>query len=356
MQHWTDTCPIPDTHPIIPHLLQEGDLFLDIETTGLSRTHHRIYLIGMAAVVDHNIIYVNQLFADSPDEEAELLSDFSKYLQSSQIRRIVTFNGSSFDLPFLVERAKSFNVPLDLDTFELFDIYKEVTKRKSYLKLQNYRQKTVEQFLGICREDQYSGGELIQVYQHYVKQPDVDAVHLLKLHNYEDVLGMFDLLAVFAYDALFTSPAQVTAASVETYTDMEGNTAQELILSLTPPYPLSGTLSCKHPVTETYVHAHGNIVRLRIPLYHGMARMYYLDYKNYYYLTDEDMAIHKSVAAYVDKSHRKKATPENCYTGVAITNEFLHSDKLAEYVTHVLRNFYPFSKKNDLSRINPSSL
>ena len=68
MQAWTDKRPLHAIHPIISKLLKPGDLFLDIETTGLSRARHQIYLIGMASLVDRNIIYVNQLFAQaSPD-------------------------------------------------------------------------------------------------------------------------------------------------------------------------------------------------------------------------------------------------------------------------------------------------
>lgn len=339
MQIRTDTRPLHAIHPIIPELLRPGDLFLDIETTGLSRSRHRIYLIGMASVVDHNNIYVNQLFADCPEDEAVLLTRFANIMQTTEIRRIITFNGNSFDLPFLLARAALHSVPLSFETFELFDIYKEVTRRKNMLQLQNYRQKTVEQFLGIDREDKYSGGDLIKVYENYVRHPDEEAAQLLWLHNYEDVLGMIDLLAVFAYDELFSSPAHVVSASVEQYNDLEDNPSEELIAVLTPPCTLPGCLSCTQPVTGAYLHAAGDHVRLRVPLYQGMARLYYLDYKNYYYLPAEDIAIHKSVATYVDKAHREKATPETCYSKVAVDDAFLHSEKLAEYLTHVLGGF-----------------
>ena len=38
--------------------------------------------------------------------------------------------------------------------------------------------------------------------------------------------------------------------------------------------------------------------------------------KNYYYLPEQNCAIHKSVAAYVDKSRRTAATKNTCYTWV----------------------------------------
>lgn len=339
MQIWTETLPLHATHLVIPKLLTTGDLFLDIETTGLSRSRHQIYLIGMASVVDNNNIYVNQLFADCQGDESALLNRFAEDLRALQVKRIITFNGNSFDLPFLLERAKKAGVALSFDDFQLFDIYKEVTKRKRFLQLQNYRQKTVEQFLGICREDKYSGGDLIKVYENYVRCPDETSARLLKLHNYEDVLGMIDLLAVFAYDEFFSSPARVSSASVEHYTDVNGCDAEELIAELTPPCVLPGSLSCTQPVSGAYLHACGEHVRLRVPLYHGMARLYFLDYKNYDYLPVEDTAVHKSVAAYIDKSQKEKATPETCYSKVAVDDVFLHSEKLAEYLTHVLRGF-----------------
>ncbi|MDE7206671.1 MAG: hypothetical protein K2N90_05860, partial [Lachnospiraceae bacterium] len=37
-------------------------------------------------------------------------------------------------------------------------------------------------------------------------------------------------------------------------------------------------------------------------------------YKDYYYLPKEDIAIHKSVAAFVDKNYREQAKASNCYT------------------------------------------
>ena len=206
MQIWTDHQPLHYIHPIIRDILRPGDLFLDIETTGLARARHQIYLIGMATLVDNNNIYVNQMFADRPEDESALLSGFSESLQNMQVKRIITFNGNRFDLPFLLARAKFHSVPLDFEAFELFDIYKEVVSRKNMLQFQDYRQKTVEQFLGIDREDQYSGGELIKVYENYVRCPDNESAQLLKLHNYEDVLGMIDLLSVFAYDEFFSSP------------------------------------------------------------------------------------------------------------------------------------------------------
>ena len=51
-----------------------------------------------------------------------------------------------------------------------------------------------------------------------------------------------------------------------------------------------------------------------MPLYKEEMKYYYSNYRDYYYLPEEDMAIHKSVAASVDPAHRRQATAASCYT------------------------------------------
>ena len=56
-------------------------------------------------------------------------------------------------------------------------------------------------------------------------------------------------------------------------------------------------------------------------------KYFFKDYKNYYYLPMEHMAIHKSMAAYVDDAHKEKATKDNAFTHTAI----LHLSGMASY-------------------------
>lgn len=56
---------------------------------------------------------------------------------------------------------------------------------------------------------------------------------------------------------------------------------------------------------------------------------YFEDYKNYYYLPQEDMAIHKSVAAYVAAENKEKATKSTCY--IKKTDAFIPCFSTEEY-------------------------
>ena len=70
------------------------------------------------------------------------------------------------------------------------DIYLSTTKAKCILNLNNYKQKTIENFLGIYRDDKYDGGQLIPVYNDFSETNNLDSKKLVLLHNMEDVKGM----------------------------------------------------------------------------------------------------------------------------------------------------------------------
>lgn len=51
-----------------------------------------------------------------------------------------------------------------------------------------------------------------------------------------------------------------------------------------------------------------------IPIYDEELKYFYSNYHDYYYLPAEDVALHKSVAGFVDKAYRIPASAANCYT------------------------------------------
>ncbi len=53
---------------------------------------------------------------------------------------------------------------------------------------------------------------------------------------------------------------------------------------------------------------------LMVQLFQGELKFFFPDPENYYYLPDEDTAIHRSVGGFVDRAHRVPAKKSNCYT------------------------------------------
>ena len=63
-----------------------------------------------------------------------------------------------------------------------------------------------------------------------------------------------------------------------------------------------------------YFSATGSEGLFKVPLYEEELKYFYSNYKDYYYLPTEDIALHKAVASFVDKNHRMQATASTCYT------------------------------------------
>lgn len=287
----------------------EKALFLDIETTGLSPKTSSIYMIG-ACFHNEGCWHGIQWFADTVESEAEVITSFFKF--AANYTTLIHFNGNQFDLPFILGRCEVLGLDFSFDDFVGIDIYKRIAPCKHFLQLPNCKQKSIEKFLHLNRKDTYSGGELIQVYKDYLNTPSSDLENLLLLHNKEDLMGMVEILPILAYDDIFNRPVRATKVQANYYRDLNGKKQQELIIriKLTSPVPIP----LSYHANDCYVTAEGNHAALRVPVYTEELKYFYSNYKEYYYLPLEDVAMHKSVASFVDKEHRVPATAQTCYT------------------------------------------
>ena len=331
----------------------ENLLFMDIETTGLTAYRSRVYLIGCCRA-EQGMLVFRQWLTNRPEEEPEVLVRAGRiYQEMGPGARIVTFNGEHFDLPFLSRRCGAHGIP---DAFlgagrKGLDIYRKIRPCRKLLDLPNLKQKTAEKFLGIGREDRYSGGELIRIYHQYEAHPGKEAERLLLLHNEEDVLAMPRLLPLLSYTEFLDGNLVVTetvrlgeefedvpagsgtesgstqeagsgtesCGTQEAGSGTESGSTQEagsassvkltaaLRLNLTFPRPVlfeSGRI-------RGFLKDDG--IQLTIPEYNGTLRYYLPDYRNYYYLPEEGMAVHRSVASFVDRDYRQPATPDTAF-------------------------------------------
>ena len=287
----------------------EDIVYFDIETTGFSPLNTQLYLIGLICY-EEGAYHIRQFFADTKEAEANVLKEFLSFLSDKKC--LVHFNGSGFDLPYIIKRCRLLHIPCDLGHVESVDLYKLIFPLKSVLKVENLKQKTLEAYLGLDREDQYNGGELIRVYQDYLETQDEKARDLLLLHNHDDVLGMMAILPLLHYTGLLNGEYHVISASVEEHTNIYGSIQKELLLELALDRFLPKRISCGNE--HFYCVAAANTARLCIQVYEGELKYFYPNYKDYYYLPAEDRALHKSVASFVDKEFRIKARASNCYS------------------------------------------
>lgn len=303
LEHFTIDYPLDKIAP------PEDILFVDIETTGFTARSSSLYLIG-AAYLQAGCWRIRQWFAESPAEEPGLLHDFFAFGRS--FSHLVHFNGNNFDLPYLLQKCEQHKLSYNFDGFEGIDLYKRISPYKAFLHTPNCKQKTLEELMGVEREDTYHGGELIEIYRSYVKSQDPRARSLLLLHNSDDMKGMLQILPLLAFYDLFNGSIKARKVQSNRYVDYHGHDRQEILMKLALPTPLPFPIS--NLSNGCYFSGEGSEGILKVPLYEEEMKYFYANYKDYYYLPAEDMAIHKSVASFVDKAYRTQATAASCYT------------------------------------------
>lgn len=294
---------IPNSTSKFPHITPDM-VFVDIETTGFSAVKNHIYCIGCISQSASGYTFA-QFFAESPSEERNILTAFFEYVKGQEIS--VTFNGSTFDLPFLQKRSQLLSIESTFFRMESIDLYKIAKSANHLLGLDSLKQKSIELFLGIDRKDCFSGGELIQVYRQFLQNGGEERLHLLMLHNEEDVLNMVPLSDIISYQKLLHGHFELSGAFPET-----GENQDELInIMLSHQYQVPVSLTKLHP--DYKVHIKNEKTLIQLPVIKKELKHFFADYKNYFYLPLEDCAIHKSIGIYVDPEHREKAKKDNCY-------------------------------------------
>lgn len=173
--------------------IPDNNFVFDIETTGLSPKFCKVILIGIV-YNENNKTIIKQFFALNEDEEKELLLTFSKEIAS--FNKHITFNGFTFDIPFLNSRFEKHNIDFSLDKSADMDILRLIRPYKEKLSLLDCKLKTIEKYIGIHRSDTISGKESVVLYKEFVLTKNEDLKNRILLHNYEDIYYLAKMLKI----------------------------------------------------------------------------------------------------------------------------------------------------------------
>ena len=175
----------------------------DIETTGLSPKYCKVILIGILYNLNNKTI-IKQFFAENEDDENKLLLEFINEIKNFENH--ITFNGLTFDIPFLNSRFDKHNINYTLSKDKDIDILKLIKPFKEKLSLPDCKLKTLEKYLGIYREDTISGKESVDLYNEYLSSKCNNLKDKILLHNYEDIyyLGKIFKIKDILHDKLDT--------------------------------------------------------------------------------------------------------------------------------------------------------
>lgn len=166
----------------------EGALFLDLETCGFSG--NPLFLTGALRIEDGRPIFI-QLLARNYAEEASVVEASLELLRRHPL--LVTFNGKSYDVPFLRERAIRHGLEWTAPAGHL-DLLHAARRRWKDV-LPDCRLPTLEERLtGRRRAGDVPGSEAPERYHAFVRGgPASDLVPVLR-HNLLDLVTLVALL------------------------------------------------------------------------------------------------------------------------------------------------------------------
>jgi uncharacterized protein YprB with RNaseH-like and TPR domain len=163
-------------------------LFLDLETCGLSSSP--VFLAGTMHWNGEDFV-LRQYFARHYGEEAALLGALAEQVQGFEL--LVTFNGKSYDAPFLHARALTHGVSLTLPRHHVDLLH--LARRRWKTLLPDCRLQTLERH--VCRRRRAGdvpGEQVPGIYHEWVRDGDPYALIPVFHHNLLDVITMAEIL------------------------------------------------------------------------------------------------------------------------------------------------------------------
>ena len=166
----------------------EHALFLDLETCGLASS--TVFLAGTMHWNGSDFV-MRQYFARHYGEEPALLAALGEATRGFEF--LVTFNGKSYDAPFLAGRALVNRIELKLPPRHLDLLH--AARRRWRLELPDCRLQTLERY--ICRRRRsgdVAGEEVPGLYHDFVRHGDAYRLVPVFHHNLLDVITMAEIM------------------------------------------------------------------------------------------------------------------------------------------------------------------
>lgn len=136
-------------YPFYGKNLKKDECILDIETTGLDPKRDKIVVLGLIYFnYEKNKFYIDQYFSKNDEEELRLLQIYKEKIKD---KKLITYNGEIFDLPFL--NIRLIENKLDPVFPENIDLYKFIKSKRKLIEFESMKLIDIEKIVGIERND-----------------------------------------------------------------------------------------------------------------------------------------------------------------------------------------------------------
>jgi len=182
----------PKSHPLLHYLAgfcqDQNFAIIDIETLGLSE--RPIILLGVAKPTQTHVCTSQFLLRDIQDEPSAIWALIS---QLEPNLSLITYNGRSFDIPYIKQRLAYYGLDAPLDNPH-FDVL-HFTRRALRHKLSDCKLETVEKYIGIKRDINIPGALVPHFYETYLRTKNAGPLVAIVEHNRQDLLTLGTLFS-----------------------------------------------------------------------------------------------------------------------------------------------------------------
>jgi uncharacterized protein YprB with RNaseH-like and TPR domain len=186
-----EEAPEPEKEPDLSAVFTLGlerALFMDLETGGLATSP--VFLAGTMHWTGEDFV-LRQYFARHYGEEAALLRALGEASRGFEV--LVTFNGKSYDVPFLKQRAIRYGERLDMPARHLDLLH--ASRRRWKGAFEDCRLQTLERHVCLRRRaGDVPSDEVPSIYHDYVRHGDPYRLIPVFHHNLLDVITMAEIL------------------------------------------------------------------------------------------------------------------------------------------------------------------
>lgn len=168
----------------------KGYTIISIETTGLSK--YKDIIISYALLEIKKETELKIYTAQFLEEEIDLINKIDL-----KNKNIISYNLEGFTIPFIEEKFKFYKKALP--SFKTFDIYKYLKNNSDFLNIENYRQKTIEEFLKIENNEEVKSKNIGKYFKDYLLSKDEDNLNKIIKHNKDNTLNIYKILKIYKY-------------------------------------------------------------------------------------------------------------------------------------------------------------
>lgn len=345
---------------LVRKYLNQDDLVLTIETTGLSPERHRIISFSAARFDKKSPDTVNTLtyFSENKDDELEVIESALGEIKGAS--RIITWNGASFDLKFLSKRCEVYAKKLDYNNSSvkiggeekhLYDLSKLLHPIRRSIRDESLSIYTLLEEMGLSDTTLPDGRTVTMLYKTWEKTDEKKYAEPIIDHSVYKLTGIINLLSLLNCLRITKVKPEITKVTTETghkitftssnknnvkFEPSDSKKAAAFVGTDSECITVSGTTDIFAPIPLAFalpgIHLTftGSTFTCIFDTKGGRIRIYYADTASYVRIKESGQLIPKELAGTMSKDSYEKVTRETCYTLSALPEDESKAKKQLE--------------------------